>query len=94
MSKGQAFTATWTVDNIGQSSWDSNSVDFVFVTGDKLATVKSADLPKTVQPGGHVTLKLSMTAPTSAGTYKTAWTLQQGKNKPFCRLTLTIVVKK
>jgi Ig-like domain from next to BRCA1 gene len=94
LSKGQTFTATWTVDNIGQSGWDSASVDFVYVTGDKLATVKAVDLPKTVMPGGHVTLKVPMTAPTAAGSYKTAWTLQQGKNKPFCRLTLSIKVGK
>lgn len=92
MSKNATFTATWTVRNTGQATWSSNNVDFVYVQGAKLATVKAADLPKTVSPGGSVKLSLSMVAPNAANTYKTVWTLQQGKTS-FCRLTLTIVVK-
>ncbi len=92
MSKNETFIATWTVRNTGQATWSSNNVDFVYVQGAKLATVKAADLPKSVSPGGSVKLSLSMVAPNAANTYKTVWTLQQGKNS-FCRLTLSIVVK-
>ncbi len=93
MAKNQSFVATWKVNNIGQAIWDATAVDFVYVTGDKLASVKVVDLPKTVNPGDSVTLRVPMTAPSGSGNYKTAWTLQQGKNNPFCRLTLSITVK-
>ncbi len=92
MTKKQSFVASWTVENTGQATWDSQSVDFVYVTGAKLATVKATDLPKSVAPGKSVTLSVNMVAPSGADTYKTAWTLEQGKNS-FCRLTITIVVK-
>ncbi len=93
MAKNQSFVATWTVSNIGQGTWVANSVDFVYLSGDKLATVKAVDLPKDVAPDGSVTLKVPMVAPVSAGPYKTAWMLQQGKQNQFCRLTLSITVK-
>jgi hypothetical protein len=92
ITKKQSFVASWTVQNTGQATWDSQSVDFVYVSGAKLATVKAADLPKNVAPGKSVTLTLNMVAPGGADTYKTAWTLEQGKTS-FCRLTITIVVK-
>ncbi|HEX8916931.1 MAG TPA: NBR1-Ig-like domain-containing protein [Chloroflexota bacterium] len=93
MARNQSFVATWTVKNIGQGTWASSSIDFAYLTGDKLATVKLVDLPKDVAPDSSVTLKVPMIAPTAAGSYKTAWTLQQGKNNQFCRLTLSITVK-
>jgi hypothetical protein len=88
----QAFSTSWTVTNSGSTVWDVNSVDFVYVSGAKLAKAKAADLPKSVGPGDSITLKLSMTAPGAADTYKTVWTLQSGKNA-FCRLTVSIKVK-
>ncbi len=91
-SKNQSFTASWKVQNTGVSTWVASSVDFAYVSGAKLASVKLADLPKDVAPGDTVTLKLPMTAPGSANTYKTVWTLEQGKTA-FCKVTLSIVVK-
>ena len=92
MSKNQLFTGGWTVRNTGFVAWDSNQVDFNYVSGTKLSPLRAADLPKTVGTGESVSLKLSMVAPHDSGTYKTVWTLQKGKIS-FCRLTLTIVVK-
>jgi Ig-like domain-containing protein len=92
MKAKQSFTTSWTVLNTGGSAWDANSTDFVFVSGAKLSPLKAADLPQTVASGESTTLKLSMQAPNSADTYKTVWTLHNGKNT-FCRVTLSIVVK-
>ncbi len=92
MSSKQSFTASWTVQNTGSAGWDSNSVDFVYVSGAKLSSLKAADLPKSVASGDSITLKLSMVAPGPADTYKTVWTLESGKNA-FCRLSLSIKVK-
>lgn len=92
MKKNQNFTVKWTVQNSGQATWDSGSVDFVYVSGAKLATVRAADLPKSVASGQTIALSLNMVAPSSTNKYKTVWTLQRGKD-PFCRLTINIVVK-
>ncbi|MGE5074033.1 MAG: NBR1-Ig-like domain-containing protein [Anaerolineae bacterium] len=91
MSKNQVFTASWKLQNTGATTWNTNAVDFVYLSGAKIASVKAADLPKSVDSGDSVTLKLSMTAPSDSGRYKTVWTLQQGKTQ-FCRVSLTIIV--
>jgi hypothetical protein len=91
MSKNQAFTVSWKVKNTGSSTWSSNAVDFIYLSGTKMASVKIADLPKSVAAGDSITLKLDMTAPGSRGSYKTVWTLRQGKNE-FCRLNISIVI--
>ena len=64
----------------------------MYVSGAKLTKLKAADLPQSVGTGQTITLKLTMSAPGSADTYKTVWTLENGKDA-FCRLTLTIKVK-
>jgi len=92
MSKNQSFAVTWTVQNTGTTTWDSNTVDFAYASGAKLSPLKAVDLPKSVPSGESVALKLTMVAPGSADSYRTVWTLQSGKNI-FCRLDLTIVVK-
>jgi hypothetical protein len=91
-SKGETFTTTWTVKNTGTVTWDPNTVDFAYVSGTKLASIKLADLPKSVAIGKSIGLKLTMTAPSTSNTYGTTWSLQQGNNK-FCKVTLSIVVK-
>ncbi len=92
MKKNQSFTVSWKVKNTGLSTWDSNSVDFVYVSGAKLASVKVADLPNSVAVGDNITLKLAMNAPAASGSYKTVWTLRQGKTQ-FCKVNISIVVQ-
>ncbi len=92
MSKNQSFAVTWTVQNTGTTTWDSNTVDFTYASGAKLSPLRAVDLPKSVAAGESIALKLTMVAPGSADTYKTVWTLEGGKDT-FCRLDLTIVVK-
>lgn len=92
MTPNQSFVVSWTVQNTGTATWDSNAIDFVYVNGAKLTSAKTADLPETVASGDSVTLKLTMTAPNSTGNYKTAWSLEKGKND-FCRVTISIIVK-
>lgn len=92
MSKNQSFSVTWTVQNTGSGTWDSNSIDFAYASGAKLSSSKLLDLPKSVAPGESVKLTVNMVAPGSADTYKTVWALESGKNT-FCRLDLTIKVK-
>jgi hypothetical protein len=91
MASQQDFQTVWTVANSGRKTWDNTSVDFIFLNGTKLSKSKAADLPKTVEPGGAVTLKLSMTAPKNPGAYTTVWALRIGQNE-FCTMSVKIVV--
>ncbi len=91
MKKNQNFTVAWKVKNTGATTWNSNSVDFIYLSGTKLASVKVADLPNSVAVDDTITLKLDMNAPGASGTYKTVWTLRQGKTQ-FCKLNISIVV--
>jgi hypothetical protein len=91
LNKNEAFTVSWKVRNTGASTWDSTAVDFIYLSGTKMASVKVSDLPKSVAAGDTTTLKLGMTAPSNSGSYKTVWTLRQGKTE-FCKVNISIVV--
>lgn len=86
------FDARWKVINIGQSEWDGNTVDYVYLSGDQFHKVAGYDLGKTVNKGETRELIVDMVAPKKPGTYTTTWTLRAG-NQSFCALTLTINVK-
>jgi len=92
MSAGQDFKAQWTIFNNGINTWNTNSVDVVYLAGDKFTSSKGVDLPSIVGTGQSINITVSMTAPKATGTYKTIWGLRVGKNV-FCRLVVGIVVK-
>ena len=85
------FDAVWRVRNNGQRTWDRNSVDFVYQSGDKFHKVSGYDLSKNVRVGETTNLTVDMEAPRNDGNYTTRWTLRVGNNN-FCTLSLTINV--
>jgi hypothetical protein len=89
---GQSFTESWKLKNTGSEKWASSTVDFIYVSGENMASITGMDLPSTVNPGGTITLSVNMTAPSGAGTHKTTWSLRAGKNQ-FCSVSLSITVK-
>ncbi len=92
-SPKELFQAAWVVRNTSSRGWDPNGVDFEFFSGARMYTDASIyDLPNYVDIGSQITLSVTMAAPKDAGTYRTVWTLKQGKND-FCHLDLRIVVK-
>lgn len=86
------FDAKWTLRNIGRREWDSNSVDYFYVKGDKFHKVDAYDLPKSVKFGETIEVIVDMVAPKNSGSYATNWSLRVG-SETFCPLSLTIVVK-
>lgn len=86
------FDAKWKVKNIGVKDWESNSVDYIYISGDKIHKVAGYDLGKTVKAGETRELIADMLAPKNPGTYTTNWGLQVGSDA-FCNFSLTIVVK-
>jgi hypothetical protein len=85
------FDASWTISNIGKNKWEANSVDYIYLSGDKIHKVESYDLPAGVESGGSISIVVDMVAPKDPGSYSTTWALRVDTNK-FCPLTLTIVV--
>jgi hypothetical protein len=89
---GQNFTESWKVKNNGSEKWLSSTVDFIFASGENMSSISGYDLPTSVNPGGTITLSVSMTAPASTGTHKTTWALRAGKSQ-FCTVSLSITVQ-
>jgi hypothetical protein len=87
------FIASWGVKNIGKKTWYRATMDYVYVSGDKLHEVASYDLPKGVEPGKNVFLPVDMETFRNPGAYSTTWALVVDSKTYFCRLTLTVIVQ-
>ncbi len=86
------FEARWQVRNTGAMFWDENSMDYRYVSGDKLHLQSIYDMPKSVASGGLVDIVVDMRSPKKPGYYSTTWRLFIG-SRAFCTMKLTIVVK-
>jgi hypothetical protein len=89
------FDSSWTIRNYSDDMWYGDSVDIVFLGGEKMHKAGNFyDLGVTVKPGESVTVNIDMLAPANPGTYKTLWGLQVGNSTlpVFCHLGLTIRV--
>lgn len=86
------FDARWVVRNIGERTWRSDEVDYIYYSGTEMHKSQAYDLSKNVTPGETVTITVDMIAPRNEGTYSTTWTLRSGRTQ-FCRLSISIVVK-
>jgi len=93
MKQDTDFDANWKVKNIGQKTWDQNSVDFIYYSGTEMNKRDGYDLNENVKPGEQITLVADMVAPTKNGNYTTTWALRVGDNE-FCKMSLTINVGK
>ncbi len=91
-SPGAAFTKTWNLKNIGTCTWNT-SYKAVFISGSSMGGPASKALTANVAPGETLTLSLSLTAPTTAGTYKGIWNLQDDTGKNFANFWVQIKVQ-
>lgn len=89
----QPFTLTWTVKNVGTTTW-TTAYQVRFFLGDATLRFGASDIrfPKEVKPNENVDLTLSMKAPTKAGDYTTIWVLTNADGQNFYTLTLNIKV--
>lgn len=86
------FDAVWRVRNIGRRTWERNSVDYIYLSGDQFHKVSGYDFSSNVAPGQTTNIIVDMEAPRNPGSYTTRWTLRVGSDN-FCTLTLSIVVR-
>jgi len=79
---GQTFTKIWRMRNIGSCTWNS-SYTLVYVSGDRFHNTRAVPLPKVVKPGNVVDLAIEMTAPVTAGHYRSYWMITNQYGETF-----------
>lgn len=83
----------WTIKNTSGKDWDMASVDYKFVSGEKIYKHAAVyDLPQTVKAGETIKIVVDMIAPDKAGTYYTNWAVVSGSTT-LCALPLTLTVR-
>ena len=81
-SKGEAFTVTWTIENIGTSTW-STSYYIEFVSGERMGADEKVFLPYPVPPERNFQLSVDFVAPESRGTKQSNWKLFNANDVAF-----------
>jgi len=88
---GASFVKTWALQNTGTCTWDT-TYKLVFDGGDQMGGA-ATKLTSSVAPSQQVQVSVSLTAPTTAGTYKGYWILADGTGTNFQgSVTVVIVV--
>ena len=68
---GQSFTKTWSLRNSGTCPWTAG-YELRHVGGERMAT-SSAVPASPADPGAMVDVSVTMTAPATAGQYRSEW---------------------
>ena len=79
---GTGFVKTWRLKNIGSCTWTSD-FDLIFVSGNAMSAPAVVDMNSSVNPGQTVDVSVSMTAPSSEGTYIGYWKLRSANGVVF-----------
>ncbi len=78
----QTFVKTWRLKNTGSCTW-TTSYSLVFDSGTQMGGPSGVALPGSVAPGQTVDLSVSLTAPSSPGTYRGNWKLRNAYGNTF-----------
>ena len=70
---GESFTKTWRLRNEGTCTWSGYSL--VFDSGEQMNGASPTPIP-TVSPGQEVDISVSLTAPSTAGSYRGYWRIR------------------
>jgi hypothetical protein len=79
---GETFTMTWSIKNVGTSTWTTNYV-LRFFSGNAFGAPKEIPLGKEVPPGDTIDITVKMTAPTTPGNYRSDWVLSNESRSNF-----------
>jgi hypothetical protein len=72
---GLSFDKIWRLKNVGSCAW-TNAYSAVFISGDRMGGTSPQLISRVVAPNEAIDLKVSMKAPTAAGTYRGNWMLR------------------
>lgn len=78
---GAKFTKTWRINNSGSCTW-STGYRLVFVDGTAMSGGSTSMLAP-VPPGAQTDISVEMTAPTTSGTFRGNWRMQNASGQPF-----------
>jgi len=88
---GQTMVKTWKVQNTGSCSWNT-SYSLVFLDGTQMGGANT-NVTVPVDPGNQINVSVTLTVPTTTGTYTGRWILANAGGTNFgAWLSITIVV--
>ena len=79
---GETFTKIWRLRNVGTCTWN-NGYQIFFSGGEKMDGPDDAKLPANVRPDELVDVKIDLTAPAQAGSYRGNWKLRNAAGQEF-----------
>jgi hypothetical protein len=84
---GTEYDIVWTVRNIGDRKWWTNLTEVVRLSGAEIAPYKSYQLPKNVNPGETVQIRVDIHLPTNPTEQMltTEWGIKNDQGTVFCR---------
>lgn len=92
-SPEQNVSVTWRIRNVGDRDWRTDSIDYGYVSGEKMsAGADLFDLQRTVSAGQEGDITVLFKLPKGAGTYTTTWALYRGSTA-FCKFSFAAVVE-
>lgn len=93
LNPDQDFTLTWTIKNIGTTTWNTDYM-LRFYLGDQSLRMGAVDLKfsKVVKPGESIDFSLAMKAPSKTGDYTTIWVMTNKEGSNFYPLTFSFKV--
>jgi Ig-like domain from next to BRCA1 gene len=89
MSPGQTFVKTWTLQNTGSCTWDT-SFTMRFFSGSSMSG-GNGTVSSSVAPGGQGNVSVTLTAPTTAGTYTGNWRLADDSGITFGEIVDVVI---
>jgi hypothetical protein len=89
---GATFNKGWTLRNVGYCTW-SSGYKLAFESGDKMNGPDAKEIGVEVAPNGEVEIVLSLTAPSTAGTYRGYWMLQTADGADIGPMWVQIIVE-
>jgi uncharacterized repeat protein (TIGR01451 family) len=79
---GATFTKTWRLKNVGSCTW-TTSYQLVFFSGEQMGAPSSVSFSRAVAPGQVVDISVSLTAPSSPGSYRGYWMFKNANGALF-----------
>ena len=92
-SPGEEFTVTWTLENIGTTTW-SSFYAIKFTSGDQMGAEDIVFLPYPAEPSTNVQVSVDFVAPESEGEKRSEWSLINANGDPFYSFYVIIEVSK
>jgi hypothetical protein len=88
---GEALTVTWTIENVGSSTWTTGYY-VQFATGEQMGAIEKIFLPYPVPPERNVQISIDFVTPESTGSKRSNWKLVNANDVAFYDFYIVIDV--